>query len=965
MEKRYTVVVIEDNPDDFELIHLQLKAVDLNIHTIHLDSVKKLSSILKEDKVDLVISDYNLGGFNGKDALKIVKNYNPDLPFILVSGYLGEKKAVQIMVEGAADYVMKDELQRLGPASRRELLSYEEHTREKSLLKRAYSLAEIGHWEYNVRTDKLFWSEGVKAIHEVENNYTPTIQKGIDFYQSGHRQSQIKELVDQAIEKGTEYQIDSVIITAKGNKRWIRTNGKAEVKNGECRFIYGSIQNITAQKEAEESFRDVVEHSTNLFYRHDTNHVLSYVSPQSNHFFGCPPEEALRPWTDFLTGHPINQKGIEHTNRAIETGEVQPTFKLQLKKSDGENMWVRVNEAPVLENGRVVAIVGSLTDIAELIEVGTKERLLAKVVSETDNLVLITTTDQEIEWVNASFERETGYTLDEVKGKNPRFLQGPDTDPDTVKHISEKLSKNEKVTVEILNYTKKGTPFWIELNIDPMKDESGKVVRFISIQRDITERKNFLERLQNKRKRLLEVQDIAKIGDWDWNVTTGKIDWSKAAYDVYGRDPELPPPNFQELSAYYPKNWDFLHSLIRKAIDEKSSYDLDLEIRAEDGTKKYVRHIGFAESDADGKVTNLHGIAQDITERKQREVEIARSERQLRTVTDNIEALIFRYRLNPDGMDQMNYVSDSIQRIYEITPQQAVESSQVIWDQVLDEYVPVVMQSIQYSAETLTVWDQRFCIQTPSGKKKWLHGQGSPQLMEDGSIVWNTVVLDITNQVKQENLNETLVQEVHHRVKNNLAIIIGLLDLQLQDLGNKSRDRLPLERAINRIYAIAKVHKILYDDSNLVDVPVKTYIYQLFDQVKQTMKIDESVHFELVADDLKMNVNEITPLGLLLNELLTNSAKFAFKKVKNGQIKIQVQESKGSYRVRYQDNGKGIKNAHLEKGTSSGLKLAQLFLQQLESEYKFRTGAGFDLEFTFKKKTRGAHGHFTQQITQQ
>jgi PAS domain S-box-containing protein len=121
-----------------------------------------------------------------------------------------------------------------------------------------------------------------------------------------------------------------------------------------------------ALRESEQRLRDIVEHSSNLFYAHGPDHVLTYVSPQSRSFLGCEPEEAMVAWPDFLTDHPGNATGIASTERALATGQAQPPFELELKRADGRKVRVEVREAPVVRDGRTVAIVGSLTDVTEV-----------------------------------------------------------------------------------------------------------------------------------------------------------------------------------------------------------------------------------------------------------------------------------------------------------------------------------------------------------------------------------------------------------------------------------------------------------------------------------------------------------------------------------------------------------------------------------------------------------------------
>jgi len=120
-----------------------------------------------------------------------------------------------------------------------------------------------------------------------------------------------------------------------------------------------------ARRASEQRLRDIVEHSTNLFYAHGPDHVLTYVSPQTRQFFDCEPEEALVRWTEFATDNPVNRAGFDRTERAIATGLQQPPCELELVGRQGREIWVEVREAPVVRDGRTVAVVGSLTDITE------------------------------------------------------------------------------------------------------------------------------------------------------------------------------------------------------------------------------------------------------------------------------------------------------------------------------------------------------------------------------------------------------------------------------------------------------------------------------------------------------------------------------------------------------------------------------------------------------------------------
>ena len=106
-----------------------------------------------------------------------------------------------------------------------------------------------------------------------------------------------------------------------------------------------------ALRASEQRLRDIIEHSTNMFYSHTPDHVLTYVSPQSRQFFDCEPEEALVRWTELATDNPVNRVGLDRTERAIATGVPQPPYELELVGMLGRRVWVEVREAPVVRDG--------------------------------------------------------------------------------------------------------------------------------------------------------------------------------------------------------------------------------------------------------------------------------------------------------------------------------------------------------------------------------------------------------------------------------------------------------------------------------------------------------------------------------------------------------------------------------------------------------------------------------------
>jgi PAS domain S-box-containing protein len=171
------------------------------------------------------------------------------------------------------------------------------------------------------------------------------------------------------ISQGEEF----YILDDNDEKHWAIANA-APIRDSEGKIVAGIVvfPEITERKQAEEALqqseeklRYIVEHSTNMFFSHTSEHELTYASPQSTEILGCPPEEAMVRWTEFATDHPVNLHGFDLTQRAIDTGERQEPYELQLCTRDGRITWVEVHEAPVVVDGKTTAIVGALTDVTE------------------------------------------------------------------------------------------------------------------------------------------------------------------------------------------------------------------------------------------------------------------------------------------------------------------------------------------------------------------------------------------------------------------------------------------------------------------------------------------------------------------------------------------------------------------------------------------------------------------------
>lgn len=193
---------------------------------------------------------------------------------------------------------------------------------------------------------------------------------------------------------------------------------------------------------------------------------------------------------------------------------------------------------------------------------------------------------------------------------------------------------------------------------------------------------------------------------------------------------------------------------------------------------------------------------------------------------------------------------------------------------------------------------------------------------------------------------EVLIKEIHHRVKNNLAVISGLLEMQSWTLKNKEAKK-ALNESKLRVLAIAKIHENLYQNKNLGKIDFGVFLNELKSGVAATMQVSGKV----IDIDLKVRSNMIRldqaiPCGLIINELLTNAFKHAFEDVNEGKIEIYFETKEEFLYLQVRDNGKGIDEDIVKKNNSSlGITLIESLVVQLEAEFRITNDKGAIFDF--------------------
>jgi PAS domain S-box-containing protein len=214
---------------------------------------------------------------------------------------------------------------------------------------------------------------------------------------------------------------------------------------------------------------------------------------------------------------------------------------------------------------------------------------------------------------------------------------------------------------------------------------------------------------------------------------------------------------------------------------------------------------------------------------------------------------------------------------------------------------------------------------------------------------------DITDRKKTEKQleesvkeKEILLSEIHHRVKNNLAIISGLMDLEIME---SSDDDLigKLKDSQSRINSIATTHEILYQERNFSDLDFEKTIKRLVERILEMFNSDVVIDYDIETIDI--NINQALPCALIVNELITNALKHAFEAGDDNMITVKARQPDEKVWVQISDNGKGLPDdIDLEKSMTLGMQLINTLIDQLNGDGKFTQDNGTTFELAFEKQ---------------
>lgn len=340
-------------------------------------------------------------------------------------------------------------------------------------------------------------------------------------------------------------------------------------------------------------------------------------------------------------------------------------------------------------------------------------------------------------------------------------------------------------------------------------------------------------------------------------------------------------------------------------------------------------------------------------EKQQAEEQLKQSEERYRFVVENIREVIFQ--TNEDG--EFTFLNSAWETLTGYSNLESLHKPFTHFLHPDDRATVFALYQQLWHNDTI---EKKYEVRFKAKNEQELWFEINPQILydDDHNIIGTFGSLrDITRQKKSErqlkaSLEEKniLLKEVYHRVKNNLQVIASMLSIQSMYLEDDQMKKI-LEDSQNRIFSIALVHQKLYASNDLSSISVKDYFKDLVGQIAGLYG-GYQVEIVLDIDDIKLDIDTIMPMGLITNEIITNSFKYAFTGVKSAKINVNIKRNlRNQVQFQISDNGVGFQEIpDLKRPQSLGMQLINLLASQLNANLTLdnKNGVTYTLVFTAK-----------------
>ncbi|GAA5521220.1 hypothetical protein Asal01_01155 [Fodinibius salicampi] len=639
--------------------------------------------------------------------------------------------------------------------------------------------------------------------------------------------------------------------------------------------------------------------------------------------------------------------------QAFETGHADA--EVELKTKEGALIPYYITAKRFTKGGEEF-IVGTCMNLSEIkeaeYELEQQRLLLDAIINQTEAIIYVKDSEGRMRLVNNSYKELFGLEGHQIIGKTDKQLFGDELHKNVRGNDKKVLEKGQTIEVEEQLPIGDGIRHYHTIKY-PLKGVPGFENCLCGISTDITDRKQTLQKLNERIKEQRCLYSISNLSEQDY-ANASELLAKAVEYLPQG----LQYPDLTEAAITFDGN-TFITDNFRETDWELSAESTRIEGKPLKIQLVYTDTGTISKEDPFLKEERqlLDSIVQTLTSQIDRILareKLQESQQRWETLVQNDPNLI--QLLDPEG--NIKYINQSGAAILGFkTPYELIGKN--YFDLItLDEKERKLAQ--KWIKDVINGKEKEihtYKITVNNGTELYLESQGVPIKLDDGQVGLQLVAQDVTERVKSEielkeslKEKETLLQEIHHRVKNNLAVVSGMLQLQSFNTDNKEVIKL-LTDSEKRIQTMALIHEKLYESSSLSKISFGPYIKELIENIKQMTINGEEIDLQLDYNSFALNVNQAVPCALILNEVISNAYEHAFKGRKEGRILISIKQRDNIIHVRVKDNGRGLDADFVEKKNESlGFTIIDTLIEQLHADLNINNENGLDLSFSFDKQ---------------
>lgn len=508
---------------------------------------------------------------------------------------------------------------------------------------------------------------------------------------------------------------------------------------------------------------------------------------------------------------------------------------------------------------------------------------------------------------------------------------------------------------EVHNVKKDGSIFLSFVSCSAIKNQNNETIGFMGISRDITDMKKAEQQLITSEKRyrdlFMNLGDAIVVVDEN-NLMLELNNTAKTLFEIENGD------SYNLYDFIHPNDYNFVKEQSTLFREKGVIVNVEFRVITVSGKVKNINLSSTAIYEGENYVGS-RDVLRDITEQKRIERLIQEQNSKLESIFENKSDILIWTLDEYLNLSSFNTKFKSFLKSY-------FDRDCAIGDNIYDVLQPIVSPT---PFKNLKSHFQKANKGTPqqfegllknyeNGKAVWLESFLSPIKNKKSKMQeLACIALDVTDKKNNEiqltkslKEKEVLLKEVHHRVKNNLQVISSILNLQSSYVKDENTLNI-LRESQNRVKSMSFIHESLYRSTDFSEVNFSEYINNLTSNIMHSFNNNDNiVELSLELNNVKLNLDQAIPCGLIVNELITNAMKYAYVNIKNPQLFIKLELKDTMITINIEDNGVGLpKDFDIAESDSLGLQLVTTLIEQLDGSLSIKVENGTKYLITFVK----------------